>query len=99
MFNLSQIISKPTRVTRDLSSLLDVILRTNPHQFIQTTILENSISDHFTISTLLPLKAPKPHRSRILTRTYENYDSEKFSEDISKLIWNDLNELSDVYSR
>ena len=99
MFNLSQIISKPTRVTRDSSSLLDVILTTNPHQVIQTTILENSISDHFTISALLRLKAPKPHRSRILTRTYKNYDSEKFSEDISKVIWNALDEISDLNSR
>ena len=99
MFNLSQMISKPTRVTRDSSSLLDVILTTNPHQVIQTTILQNSISDHFTISALLRLKAPKPHRSRILTRTYKNYDSEKFSEDISKVIWNALDEISDVNSR
>ena len=99
MFNLSQMISKPTRVTRDSSSLLDVILTTNPHQVIQTTILENSISDHFTISALLRLKAPKPHRSRILIRTSKNYDSEKFSEDISKVIWNALDEISNVNSR
>ena len=51
-FNLSQMISKPTRVTRDTSTLLDVILTTNPHQVIQTTILENSISDHLTMSAL-----------------------------------------------
>ena len=82
MFNLSQMISKPTRVTRDSSSLLDVILTTNPHQVIQTTIKVNSISDHSTISALLRLKAPKPHRSRILIRAYKNYGSEKFSEDI-----------------
>ena len=82
MFNLSQMISKPTRVTSDSSSLLDVILTTNPHQVIQTTIQVNSISDHFTISALLRLKAPKPHRSRILIRAYKNYGSEKFSEDI-----------------
>ena len=72
---------------------------TNPDQVIQTIILENSISDHFTLCTLLSLKAPKPHQSRFLIRTYKNYDSKKFSEDISKVTWNALDEISDVNSR
>ena len=59
--NLSQIISKPTRITNDSVSLLDVILTiTNPQQVINTAGLESTISNHFTVTATIRLKAPKP---------------------------------------
>ena len=92
-------ISKPTRVTMESASLLDVILTTNPHQVKRVTVLENSISDHFTVIALLRLKAPKPRPFQIRTRTYKGYDNKKFCEDILKVPWDTLDEITDINIR
>ena len=48
-FNLTQIISKPTRVTETSKSTIDLILVNNDHRIIQCDVLTSSISDHNAI--------------------------------------------------
>ena len=99
MLNLSHIISKPTRVTKESASLLDVILTTNSHQVISSAVLENTISDHFTVTASIRLKAAKPKPFQIRSRSYKMYEPKTFSDDISKVSWNDLENLTDVNTR
>ena len=66
--NLSQIISKPTRVTND------VILTTSAQQVINSAVLESTISDQFTVTATITLKAPKPKPFQIRCSTYKFYD-------------------------
>lgn len=96
MLNLSQIVTKPTRVTKESASLLDVILTTNPHQVISSTVLENTISDHFTVTALIRLKAPKPKPFQIRSRSYKMYNPQTFSDDILKVSWNNLENITDI---
>lgn len=48
-FNLTQIISKPTRVTETSKSTIDLILVNNTHKIVQCDVLDSSISDHNVI--------------------------------------------------
>ena len=45
-FNLSQLVSRPTRVTKTTEPLIGVIITSNPQQVIETDVMPNSISDH-----------------------------------------------------
>lgn len=45
-FNLSQLVSKPTRVTETTETLIDVIITSNPQQVIESNFMPSSISDH-----------------------------------------------------
>lgn len=68
-FNLPQLVSKPTRVTKTTASLIDVIMTSNPQQVIETDVMPNSISDHDLPYVVLQIKKER----RKLT-----YDWEKF---------------------
>ena len=45
-FNLSQLVSRSTRVTKTTELSIDVIITSNPHQVIETGVMPSSISDH-----------------------------------------------------
>ena len=97
--NLSQIISKPTRVTNDSVSLLDVVLTTNPQQVINTAVLESTISDHFTVTATIRLKAPKPKPFQIRSRSFKFYDPKAFNDDLAKISWNASENCADINIR
>ena len=46
MFNLTQMVSSPSRVTDSTGTLLDVIITSNPNQIREVKIIESSVSDH-----------------------------------------------------
>jgi hypothetical protein len=48
-FNLTQLISQPTRVTAHSSTLLDVILTTNNDLVSKSDVICSDISDHFPV--------------------------------------------------
>ena len=45
-FNLTQMVSKPTRITQSSSSLIDVVLASKKSLFKETKVIPSSISDH-----------------------------------------------------
>ena len=58
-FNLSQVVTKPTRSTDKSKSLLDVILVSNTNQVLESDVLISSISDHDLVYIKLRLKREK----------------------------------------
>lgn len=49
IFNLRQIIKEPTRIAKNSSSLLDLILTTDPDRITQSGVIDFGISDHSAI--------------------------------------------------
>ena len=45
-----------------------------------------SISDHYLVS-VLNFKAPKPLPTYVISRSYKNYDSESFVNDLAQVPW------------
>ena len=81
--NLFQLVEKPTRVTETSQTLIDVILTTNK-LFIDTcNVMSSTISDHCLVYLTLKLKAQRTRASYITTRSYKNFDPDKFIEDLS----------------
>ena len=65
--NLTQVINKPTRVTVESLSLIDVILVSSLSLVESSGVINTSISDHLPIYTVLKLKPqrPGPTRARV----------------------------------
>ena len=49
LYQLSQTISSPTRVTLNSSSLIDACLTPTPDQLILSRVVKTAISDHYMI--------------------------------------------------
>ena len=59
-FNLKQLITSPTRVSRHHESLIDVIISSNPTLIKDSGVKEITISDHFLAYAVLNLREKNP---------------------------------------
>ena len=80
---LSQVITTPTRITDTSSSLIDVILVSNPNIISANGVLNTPISDHLPVFVTLKLKLPKPPPCYITVRSYKKYDPTLFVADLA----------------
>ena len=78
ILNLFQLIKKPTGVTLQSSSLIDVILTCNASVVMESGVEETHISDHFLVYSILKLKLPKKSPDYMVIRSFKNYSSEGF---------------------
>ena len=80
---LSQIITQPTRVTLTSSSLLDVILTTNPTHHIKTNVVPISMSDHYMLYTVINCKLVQTKEPITITvRNYKKFTQDNFKRDL-----------------
>ena len=70
--NLTQLITSPTSVTSQSSTLIDVIMTTNTTLVAESGVMEDHISDHYLIYTVLKLKLSKPQPTLVNARSYKH---------------------------
>jgi hypothetical protein len=103
--NLFQLIKEPTRVTLQFSSLIDVILTSNTSLIAESGVEETHISDHFLVYSILKFKLRKQLPDYVVTRSFKNYSSEAFKNDLEQLIWqynsidHDVNQRLDNFNQ
>ena len=81
--NPNQLITTPTRITDTSESLIDVIITSTTHLVNESGVMNTIISDHLPVYAVLDMKLPKPSPQYMLTRSYKDYDCEKFSAHLS----------------
>ena len=57
--NLTQVVDKPTRITANSSTLLDVIITNSESMIIKSDVSPSPIADHETISSIVNFHKPK----------------------------------------
>ena len=77
LYNMEQLITKPTRVTSSTSSLIDIILTTMSHKHQVSDILKVTLSDHFMIYTDVCYNV-KARCKEITCRSFKNFDNQQF---------------------
>ncbi|CAB4037391.1 Hypothetical predicted protein [Paramuricea clavata] len=77
--NLNQLIITPTRITDTSESLIDVIITSASHLVNESGVMDTIKSDHLPVYAVLNMKLPKPPPRYILTRSYKDYDGERFT--------------------
>ena len=82
---MKQLITEPTRVTPTSETLIDVIMTCNSALVTDSGVFETHISDHYLVYAVLNFKAPKPLPTYVISRSYKNYDSESFVNDLAQV--------------
>ena len=116
-YNVFPLISKPTRITTDTATLIDHILTNNFQHYSKHIqgILCTSISDHYAIFHLTNSNKNKESDlpEVMIKRDYNHKNAVKFTEEISKIVWDDFlleqdtqrayttfhTKLSDIYDK
>ena len=85
LFELTQLIEKPTRRTLTTSSLIDVILTSRPEKHISSGVIQTTFSDHYCVITVLGVSKPgaqKEKHNHIKFRDYKKFDKSAFLNDV-----------------
>jgi hypothetical protein len=76
MYHLSQIITKPTRITQTTASLLDVCITSNSENVVSADVVPLGISDHnltYAVRRAGPKAGPHYHKS-IEIRNFKHFN-------------------------
>ena len=85
--NIKQLITEPTRVTPTSETLIDVIMTSNSALVTDSGVVETHISDHYLVYAVLNFKTPKSLPTYVISKSYKNYDSESFVNDLAQVPW------------
>ena len=72
VYNMSNMIKQPTRVTTSSSSLIDVILTTSPRLFRTSGVFDLDLSDHKLVYTIMRAHCPRHRRRFVIKRRFKN---------------------------
>ena len=84
---LKCLISEPTGVTQNHSSLLDVILTNKPELFRESGVYNPEVSDQCMIYGVVKEKAVQHKNKIVQVRSYKNLGEERFKEDLCVAPW------------
>ncbi|MCG8047471.1 MAG: reverse transcriptase domain-containing protein, partial [Candidatus Thiodiazotropha endolucinida] len=80
LFDLSQLVTEPTRVTESTSTIIDHVYTTHPEHITECFIPHFSISDHFPVcfTRKINFKISKNHHVSTTYRCFKNFDDSTF---------------------
>ena len=82
LYSMTQIIHQPTRVTKNSTSLIDLMLTTLPELHHNTKVYEFAFSDHFLIYTCIKVSSKARKHRTIRYRSYKDFNEEQFVNDL-----------------
>ena len=92
LYQLTQIIDDPTRVTKSTKSILDVCITSSPDKIIQSGLVHLGISDHSLIYATRKLNSVIKGNSQdsVEFRNFRKFNVESFLSDLYMLPWVEL---------
>ncbi len=98
LYQLSQTISSPTRVTLNSSSLVDVCLTPTPDKLILSRVVKTTISNHYMILIVRKINIiPKLNRyKKIEVCNFKHFNANNFQTDLHNQTWELISNYSDV---
>ena len=96
IYGLSQLITKPTRVTATSESLIDVCITNSPERIVNSDVIPLGISDHSLV--FMTRKIHYVNRGSqliICKRSFKNFNESSFLNDLNSKDWENVEQLSD----
>ena len=92
LYQLTQIIDDPTRVTKSTKSILDVCITSSPDKIIQSGVVHLGISDHSLIYATRKLNSviKGVSQNSVEFRKFRKFNVESFLSDLYMLPWVEL---------
>ena len=82
LFDMQNIVNKPTRITPGSSTLIDLIVTTKQNLINRKGVLPLGLSDHSLIYATLNLKLKRPPPNVINVTNYKQFQADQFRADI-----------------
>ena len=86
LYQLSQLIKEPTRITMKSSSLIDHVVTNTPEKISHSGVIHTGISDHSLIYAIRKIKAFQK-TDCVEIRNMKNFNESKFIEELYKQHW------------
>ena len=88
LFNLVQLVEKPTRVTLETATIIDHIATTCTRNIIKVGVREASLSDHYMVYCIRKFNgAVEKDHKKIKTRNMKHFSENQFLCDVSDMCW------------
>ena len=93
---LQQFVKEPTRITKDTSTLIDLVLSNTINNIKHTGVVDiPGISDHCMVYLAFALKRPKFKPKVIRRRDFRNFSEENFNKDMERAPWGNIYSVDD----
>ena len=96
IYDLQNLITAPTRISRTKQSCIDIIATNVPAFELQSGVLEPGLSDHKLVYTILNRKALKPTTIFTKARCFKSFNDEAFNKDLECVPFNVAYVFDDV---
>ena len=85
LFDLSQLISQPTRVTETSSTIIDHVYTSHPENILESFVSHYSVSDHFPVcfSRKVNNKVKKSDHMTTTYRSFKTFNEDAFIKDLA----------------
>ena len=90
IFQMQQLITKPTRITLTSKTCLDHIWTNNPHMYSQTGVVSCTLSDHCLVYATRKSVKIKSKVTFIEARSYRIFDQCAFANDLANEDWSSV---------
>jgi hypothetical protein len=91
VYNMKQLITEPTRITPQSSSLIDVILTTIPNSHVKSGVINIALSDHKLVYTVIDVNTKiKQIHNYVRFRSYKTFDRTSFLNELDSKLQNDM---------
>ena len=94
LYQLTQLIDSPTRITNSNQSLLDVSITSTPEKIISSGVVHLRISDHSLIYAIRKLSTRVNTQAQghnfLEFRNFKNFDAARFLDDLHDVPWEDI---------
>lgn len=96
-YNLSQVITEPTRITQDSSTLVDHVFTSEPSKIRSTSVKKIGLSDHYPTCVVIKNSFGIKHsHTKIKYRCYKHFDETSFIKDLNDGPWHITSTFDDV---
>ena len=90
LYQFSLLIKKPTRVTKNSATTIDLILTNEPHKYNDVGVSNIGISDHNVIYASRKFVIPKTTPKYVKYRSFKHFNYDNFLNDINQVPWDNF---------
>ena len=99
VYQFSQLIEQPARITETTQTLIDVILTNNPSRIVSSGVIQLGISDHNLVYAIRKIAIPTKNNHKFKsTRQMKYFKGDDFRNDLKEQPWDKINLCDDPNS-
>ena len=96
LHGFTQLITKPTRITKDTQTLIDIIATNSVENISHVDVIAKSLSDHDMVVCVRKMNHKRFLPKTIRCRDYKSYDPDSMNRDFSNVDWQPILNETDI---